>query len=88
MSILFYCILFLNVFAFIQIAYDKRLAIKNKKRISEKALLGIVFFGGTIGSGLAMLIFKHKTSKISYLWKFWGIVFLQISVGFFWIYTA
>ncbi len=55
-----------------------------KKRISERTLLGYAFFGGTIGSGLAMLIFSHKTSKIAYLYKYWGIVILQILMIYLW----
>ena len=84
--IVFLCYFFLvNCIAFILIAYDKQLAIKNKNRISEKALLTWVAVGGTIGSSLAMSIFRHKTSKKSYLWKLAGIVILQILVvfGFF-----
>jgi uncharacterized membrane protein YsdA (DUF1294 family) len=82
MDILFYYFLILNGMAFTLIAYDKHLAKSQKRRISERTLLCFVLFGGTIGSGLAMLIFRHKTSKTSYLWKFWGIVFIQIAVVF------
>ena len=67
--------------AFILTAYDKYSAKAQKQRISELTLLSFVFFGGTFGSALAMLIFRHKTSKISYLWKFWGIVFVQILIA-------
>lgn len=76
--ILFFTFLALNLFAFSIIGYDKYLAKNNKNRISEKTLLSFVFFGGTIGSGLGMLIFRHKTAKRSYLWKFWVIIFIQI----------
>ena len=75
--ILFCVFLALNLFAFLIIGYDKYLAKKQKRRISEKTLLGFAFFGGTIGSGLGMLIFRHKTAKRSYLWKFWIIIFTQ-----------
>ena len=77
MQYLIYIFLSLNVFSFIITAFDKVLAIKKHKRISEKWLLMLVAFGGTIGALLAMLIFRHKTSKKSYLWKFWGIVLFQ-----------
>jgi uncharacterized membrane protein YsdA (DUF1294 family) len=77
MDVLFYYFLILNGMAFIVTAYDKHLAKAHKQRISERTLLSFVFFGGTIGSALAMLIFRHKTSKKSYLWKFWGIVLFQ-----------
>ena len=85
MTILLYFFLILNGIAFMLIAYDKHLAKSQKQRISERTLLSFVFFGGTVGSGLAMLIFRHKTSKISYLWKFWGILFIQILIAFWWL---
>lgn len=70
MNVIFYYFLILNAIAFILIAYDKYLAKTSKNRISERTLLGFVFVGGTFGSGLAMLVFRHKTAKKSYLWKF------------------
>jgi len=76
--ILLYSFLFINIIAFVLIGYDKQLAVKNKNRISEKTLLAWVALGGTIGSSLAMSIFRHKTAKKSYLLKFFGIVSLQI----------
>ena len=82
MIILFYLFLFLNVVAFILIGYDKYLAKKHKRRISEKTLLTFVLIGGTIGSGLGMLIFRHKTAKRSYLLKFWVIASIQIILIF------
>ena len=80
MNLITISLLILNAIAFILIGYDKRLAIKQKRRISEKTLLTFVLLGGTIGSGLAMLIFRHKTAKMSYLWRFWAIVCLQIAI--------
>lgn len=67
-------------------AYDKHLAKTQKQRISERTLLSFVFLGGTIGSGLAMLAFRHKTAKRSYLLKFWMIVIVQILIGWFYLY--
>lgn len=84
MPSLFYIILILNSIAFLITGYDKQLAIQQKRRISEKTLLGFAFFGGSIGSGLAMLIFRHKTSKRSYLLKVWMIILIQIlAIGFY-----
>ena len=76
--LLLYIFLVLNLFAFALMGYDKKQAKNKKTRISEKTLLTFVFFGGTIGSGLGMLIFRHKTAKRSYLVKFWLIVIVQI----------
>ncbi|MFV8331843.1 DUF1294 domain-containing protein [Flavobacterium sp. GSP14] len=62
--------------------YDKFLAENHQRRISERTLLSFVFLGGTIGSGIAMLLFRHKTAKKSYLWKFWLLATLQIGMLF------
>ena len=66
MSYLFYLFLSLNIVALVLIGYDKFLAKNHKSRISEKTLLTFVLIGGTIGSGIAMLTFRHKTAKRSY----------------------
>jgi uncharacterized membrane protein YsdA (DUF1294 family) len=83
MDILFYYFLILNGIAFTLTAYDKHLAKAQKRRIPERTLLSFVFFGGTIGSGFAMVVYRHKTSKTAYLWKFWGILFIQILLIFY-----
>lgn len=80
LMVIFYYLLILNLIAFLLIGLDKQLALQQKRRISEKTLLTFVFFGGTIGSGLGMVIFRHKTAKSAYLWKFWGIVVVQIVI--------
>ena len=80
MNLIFYFLLLVNVLAFVLVGYDKIVAQKNRRRIPEITLLTFVFFGGTLGSGLAMLLFRHKTSKTSYLIKFWVMVVLQILV--------
>lgn len=84
MEIIFYYFLILNGMSFSLMGYDKHFAKAQKQRISELGLLSFVFCGGTIGSGLAMLIFRHKTSKIVYLWKFGGIVIIQVLMAFWW----
>ncbi|MEM0577752.1 DUF1294 domain-containing protein [Flavobacterium polysaccharolyticum] len=87
MNFVFYFLLLINVLAFILIGYDKIVAQKNKRRIPETTLLTFVFFGGTLGSGLAMLLFRHKTRKTSYLIKFWLIVVLQVLATIGWFYS-
>ena len=80
MSFILIYFFIINFIGFVIIGYDKKMAVANKYRIPEKTLLLFVFLGGIIGSGLAMLYFRHKTSKTSYLWKFFGIVVVQILV--------
>ncbi|MES2575169.1 MAG: DUF1294 domain-containing protein [Bacteroidota bacterium] len=83
MDVLFCYFLVLNGITFTLMGYDKHLAKTQKQRISERTLLTCVFFGGTVGSGLGMLTFRHKTSKNSYLFKFWLIVVTQFLMGWF-----
>ena len=80
MKILLIYFLIVNGFTFLITGYDKYLAIKNKRRIAEKTLFAFALFGGSAGLLLAMLIFKHKTSKSSFIMKFCGIFLIQIMV--------
>ncbi|MDP3681997.1 MAG: DUF1294 domain-containing protein [Flavobacterium sp.] len=85
MSFLFWYFPLINLVAFSIIGVDKRLAIQQKRRISERNLLLTSLIGGTIGSGLAMLFFRHKTSKMSFLWKFFLIGILQVFIVYFYV---
>ncbi|RTY92632.1 DUF1294 domain-containing protein [Flavobacterium sp. RSP46] len=80
MSFLFWYFALINLVAFSIIAVDKQLAVNQKRRISELNLLLPSVIGGTIGSGLAMLLFRHKTSKESFLLRFYGIIVIQILI--------
>ncbi|MDD2674816.1 MAG: DUF1294 domain-containing protein [Flavobacterium sp.] len=80
MSFLFWYFPLINLVAFSIIGLDKWLAIQQKWRISELNLLFTSILGGTIGSGLAMLFFRHKTSKESFLLRFYGIIVIQILI--------
>jgi len=53
----------INIAAFIMYGVDKRRAVTKKRRISEKALMRICFWGGALGGLIAMQIFRHKTLK-------------------------
>ena len=86
MTFLFWYFLLVNLVSFTMIGVDKRLAILQKWRISERDLLFTSLIGGTIGSGLAILIFRHKTSKESFLLRFYGIILIQILILFGLIY--
>ena len=63
------------------VGYDKYLARNKKRRISENTLLFWAFLGGNLGAGMGMWVFKHKTSKRSFLWKFYGIFIIQLLLG-------
>jgi uncharacterized membrane protein YsdA (DUF1294 family) len=76
----YYFISDLNITSFLLVGYDKYLAKNHQNRISEKTLLIGALIGGTIGSGVSMLFFRHKTAKKSYLLKFLTVFILQILI--------
>lgn len=78
MEILLAYFLFVNIIVFILAGYDKYQARKNKQRIPENTLFFLEAIGGTIGLLTAMFLFKHKTSKTSFIVKFTLIFLIQI----------
>ncbi|KQO34149.1 hypothetical protein ASF10_00040 [Flavobacterium sp. Leaf82] len=78
MEVLLLYFLFVNIIVFILAGYDKNQARKNKRRIPENTLFFFEAIGGTIGLLLAMLFFRHKTSKTSFIIKFSLIFLLQV----------
>ena len=61
LMILIVYLVLINFAAFFLYRADKKRAKSGKWRISEKALLLIALFGGSLGAFLAMQIFRHKT---------------------------
>ena len=55
-----------NVITFLMMGIDKRKAIKDARRISEKTLLLSAFIMGAVGSILGSLVFHHKTQKAKF----------------------
>lgn len=80
MSIIVIFLLALNVYAFFLYGRDKKRAEKHQWRTSEFNLLLVAFLGGSIGSLLGMLVFRHKISKTSFMIKFGIAVLLQIAI--------
>ncbi|MFY8097706.1 MAG: DUF1294 domain-containing protein [Flavobacterium sp.] len=80
MEIILYLIIVLNFITTLVFGIDKWLALNNKQRISEKYLLLLTFIGGSLGAILAMFLFRHKTAKPSFIWKFMTIIMLQLGV--------
>lgn len=78
MKIILLYIFCINILTTGLFGIDKFLAIKNKRRIPEKDLLAFSFVGGAIGGLLGMLVFNHKVSKGSFLWKFTFVLIAQI----------
>lgn len=71
-----YILVIVNSVAFVQMAIDKRLAEKQRHRISEAQLIAPTLFGGFPGVLLGMLLFRHKTKKRSFQLKLLFALFL------------
>ncbi len=59
-------VLLINICAFVVMFVDKKAAIKQKRRISEKTLFTLALIGGTVGSLWGMQCFRHKTKHKSF----------------------
>lgn len=53
----------INITGIIVCVYDKRAAIKKRRRVSERTLFAISLFGGALGVYIAMLAVRHKTKR-------------------------
>lgn len=55
-----------NFIAFCMMGIDKKRAISDKERISEKTLLTSSFIMGAVGISAGALVFHHKTRKVKF----------------------
>jgi len=69
-----------SVACFIVYALDKSAAIERRQRISERTLLLLGLFCGWPGALLAQRMLRHKSSKTSFLLKFWLTVLLNVAL--------
>ena len=72
----------LSVVTFLMFGYDKWRAGRAGERVSEARLIWLSALGGWLGGLLGMIIFRHKTSKGSFQWKFVAAL-LPVGVGIF-----
>ena len=77
-----------SMIAFVLYAIDKRRAIKNKPRISERTLHTLNLLGGWPGAHLAQKLFRHKTLKVSFRFVFWLIVLVHLLIIAYGIWTG
>lgn len=74
-----------SAIVFVLYGIDKRRAIKNQPRISERTLHIFSMLGGWPGAHLAQRLFRHKTLKISFRLVFWltvAVHLMMIAYGF------
>lgn len=58
--------LLMSVITFILFYSDKAKAVRGRRRITEKKLLTLSFFGGALGALLAMYSVRHKNRKMKF----------------------
>ena len=58
-----------SIVTFLAYGLDKRKAKKKRWRTPESVLLGLGFFGGSVGALIGMNLFRHKTRH----WYFWAV---------------
>ncbi len=76
----------LGLFTFAVYGLDKRAAKKELQRTAEVKLWLLALIGGFAGAMLAMGLFRHKTSKRSFLWPFFvaTATHLLLAAGLIW----
>lgn len=66
MRFVYYYLAVVNIAAWIMYGLDKWKAKSGMRRISEKTLLLIAFFGGSAGAVAGMILFRHKIRKFRF----------------------
>lgn len=82
--IIFYLIV-VNMITFIAFMRDKNKAKKNKWRIPEKTLMGLVIIGGAIGGFAGMKVFHHKTRKPLFRYGIPCVIIVEVLI-LIWFY--
>lgn len=75
-------ILIINISGFIIMGYDKKNAIKEKRRVPEKRLFLIAFLGGAIGIYVGMEEFRHKTKHPKFIYGIPVVILLNLFLGY------
>ena len=83
-QILLFAFAVMSLWAFLAFGWDKRQARRRGSRISEKTLLLLTALAGAPGALLGMKVFRHKTVKSSFRWKF----FLCLLPNLIWIWLG
>ena len=73
----------MNLLAFFFYRYDKHCSCRSKWRISEDSLLMLGLLGGSPAAFIAQRIYRHKTKKSFFQFRFWLAVFIQVAIGLY-----
>ena len=80
---LFICLylIVMNVLTFIVYGIDKQKAKRGNWRISEKTLMMLAVFGGSIGAWIGMQVFRHKTKHLLFVIGVPLIFFVELGIA-------
>jgi uncharacterized membrane protein YsdA (DUF1294 family) len=70
-----------NLTGFIMMGLDKRRARRHQRRLPEKRLFAFAFLGGSLGSLLGMLAWRHKTKHLKFTLGIPAILLAQIALA-------
>ena len=73
-------ILFISIWSFIMMGYDKKQSKRRGRRVPEKTLWLFAILGGGIGSYLGMMAFSHKTRHTEFRIGFLLLALLYIGI--------
>ena len=71
-----------NFLGIASMASDKIRAMEHRYRIPESILLLFAVIGGSIGSILGMLLFRHKTRHAAFALGLPAVLLAQLAVGY------
>ncbi len=78
----------MSVVCFCTYGWDKRRAKNGGRRVPERTLQLLAFFGGWPGAFIGQQLFRHKTQKSSFLVVFWLVVVLHVTIVGSVVYAA
>lgn len=74
---LLYYYLIINLIVFVIMFLDKKRAVQNKWRVSEKIFFILSFLGGFLGEITAMYTLHHKNKKLKFYFVFVSALLLH-----------
>lgn len=74
----------LNAATFLLYGADKVAAMAGGRRAPERLLFLTAFLGSPLGGLAGMFVFRHKVSKLSFLFAFAVILLAQVALAAWW----